>query len=579
MGVETVSSIYSAWDTADSAGSDLTGTMTADRASGPDIFSGQVNPVAAQPQGFAGVDYASTLGAPAPSPAAARLGGYQAQQQMQRQEQAPAFKSYKVKSDGSVAIETDQQTLADVFAQLTDLKQMKTAAMARVAQLQQQEASGSPLIDALSQISGHLAANDPTMPGWVRALGAANLQMGPQGIRRRREEEEAKVARLGTGIAEIGLQAEKLSEYRSAQEEAGKRLGLEERRVAVAEKAQAATELNQKLDNFRSDLRPVMDVVGRNGIFNADQEAAIRETAKKHPDLPPAAVEAEIAKAKGNAAARKAEIDRAAAAAKANRIASASDYASKLAAQEGKQIRGQVVRANLAQAGKMADAARIDEKEAIRLQGLNEMTIAADRMAENLANDPTWQGVIAGRVAETAKLTTAQQRVISDSADLFVKKMSSLGISFAKTSDAEMKKILATVPTATMTVGQAKRLLQILDDEGRRAAEFIAQRNWAEPADQLAAALPAKYRDAGVRAHAAKTKTLTPQQRLAVGLSTGDDELVLSEVERAIAGAPGGAPAKTQPQNSTRPGEIRMATPTTAPKDDPFGLKGFLPKR
>lgn len=560
-----MSSNYSPWETSDSAGADLTGTMTADRASGPS-YGDILQPV---PQG-------------APQPSAtpnpvAMLGQFQAAQQEAQGQQMPFFRSLTLKADGSASIDTDQSALAEVFAQLTDLKQMKTAAMARVAQLQQQESSGSPILDALSQFAGNMAQNDPTMPGWVRALGATNLQMGPQGIKRERMAEEAKAFAYGKEISDTALQAEKIREYSETQKAKVAGDSLDARRLALMEREQESREKNQRLDNFRADLSPVLAVVKQTGLFNADQETAIRQTAANHEGLPPGAVEAEIAKAKGNAAAARAEKERVSAERRANTVLRASEYATRLAAQEGKQIRGQVVRANLSQAGKMADGARIDEKEALRLQGLNEMSIAADRMEADLASDPTWQGVIAGRVAETAKLTTAQQAVISNSADLFVKKMSSLGVSFAKTSDAEMKKILATVPTATMTVGQAKRLLAIINQEGQRAAEFIAQRNWAETPEALAASMPSKYRDAALRAHGEKVSRLTPQQRLAYGLATGDEGIVQSEVERAIAGSPGGTPIVGGPQRSQSsvPG---MATPKTN-KDDPEGLLSFLPKR
>lgn len=541
-----MSSVYSPWETSDSAGGDLTGTMSAP----------------------APPSYVEALQPQAPPDPMAALGQFQAAAVAQQQEQQPGILSYKTNAKtGTSTIEVTNGALAEVMAQLSDMKTMKTAAMARVAQLRQQEASGSPILDALSQIAGGLAANDPTMPGWVRALGATSLQMGPQGIKRERMAEEAKVLGLSKEIADTSLAAEKLSEYNATMQMKMRSDALESRRVAVAEKAQAATERNQIEDNYRADLRPVFDVIGKTGIFNADHETAIRQAAANHPGLPSTAVDSEIAKAKANAAAAKAEIDRKAKQRMAEIGQRASIYAGQIAAQEGKQIRGQVVRANLAQASKMAEGARIDEKEALRLQGLNEMAIAADRMKADLESDPTWQGVVAGRIAETAPLTTAQQKIISNSADLFVKKMSSLGISFAKTSDAEMKKILATVPTATMTVAQAKRLLQIMDDEGRRAAQFIAERNWAESPESIASALPDRYRSAGLEAHARKTSKLTPQQRLAYGLSTGDEGVVQQEVERAIAGTPGQPvlqpPAK---QNSTRPGEIRMAAPSGGKK-------------
>ena len=567
------------WNTSDNYGADLTGTLSGDTASGPEYMGAPaVAPVPAQPQGFAGVDYASTLGLP---PAGRenfeKLRAMGIQNGIQQNQPQQAITNYSINAKtGMAKLEMPQSALADVMAQLTDLQTMKSAAMARVAQLRQQEASGSPLIDALSQFAGNMAANDPTMPGWVRALGATNLAMGPQGIKRERMMEEQKAFQYGQAGANLALQAEKLSEYSETQKAKLAADSLEARKVAVAEKAQAANERNQIQDNFRSDLRPVFDEIKATGLFNADQESAIRATALNHPDLPKGAVEAEIAKAKGNAAAARAEIERKAAETRRNISLRASEYAGRLAAQEGKQIRGQVVRANLAQAGKLADEARLNEKEATRLNGLNEMAIAADRMTNDLAADPTWQGVIGGRIADT-QLTTEMQKKLSDSADLFVKKMGSIGLSFAKTSDAEMKKILATVPTATMTVKQANRLLEILDQEGKRTAEFLAARNWAESPEGIAAAIPGKYRDVALRAHADRQAKLTPQQRLAYGLATGDEVMVQSEVERSINGSPGGNKI-VGPPNSARPGEIRMAAPTVA-KDDPFGLKGFLPKR
>jgi hypothetical protein len=208
----------SAWDTSQPRGGSLEGTLGQQAA--------QTWGMGAPVPGSTGIEdvlaQQGTLDtAPPPSPVAA-LGQFQAARQAQQTDQQPFFNNLSFnQKTGTVKVEMPQGALADVMAQLTDLKTMKTAAMARVAQLQQQEASGSPLIDALSQISGHLAANDPTMPGWVRALGAANLQMGPQGIRRRREEEEAKVANLSKGIADIGMDAEKLQIAQAQRDLAG----------------------------------------------------------------------------------------------------------------------------------------------------------------------------------------------------------------------------------------------------------------------------------------------------------------------------------------------------------------------
>jgi hypothetical protein len=187
-------------ETSDSAGDTLIGTMTADRASGPPVPASYESVLPVQPQGQA---------APRPDPVAS-LGQFQAAQQAQKGQEAPPFKSITMKADGTFKMEGDQSMLAEVMGQLTDLKTMKTAAMARVAELRQQEASGSPLLDALSTFSGNMAANDPTLPGWVRALGATNLQMGPQGIRARREAEEQKALQLTKLTADTALDAAKL---------------------------------------------------------------------------------------------------------------------------------------------------------------------------------------------------------------------------------------------------------------------------------------------------------------------------------------------------------------------------------
>jgi hypothetical protein len=87
------------------------------------------------------------------------------------------------------------------------------------------------------------------MPGWVRALGAANLQMGPQGIRRRREAEEAKVANLSTGIADLAMNAEK---FNFAVQQAGQTNYLK-----AAELAQKVMEAGQP------DLKEFSKLMGR----------------------------------------------------------------------------------------------------------------------------------------------------------------------------------------------------------------------------------------------------------------------------------------------------------------------------
>jgi len=187
--------------TSEASGGSLVGTMSADRASGPQMPATyeQVLPVQSQE--------------PQATPDVAGLSRVQAQGLAQDGQQATFFNklSFNQKT-GEVNVSLDQSALAEVMGQLTDLKQMKTAAMARVAQLKQQEASGSPLIDALSTFAGNMAANDPKMPGWIRALGQTSLQMGPQGIRAKREAEEQKALQLTKLTADTALDAAKLED-------------------------------------------------------------------------------------------------------------------------------------------------------------------------------------------------------------------------------------------------------------------------------------------------------------------------------------------------------------------------------
>lgn len=213
--------------TSEASGGSLVGTMSADRASGPQMPATyeQVLPVQSQE--------------PQATPDVAGLSRVQAQGLAQDGQQAPPFKSITMKADGTFKMEGDQSMLAEVMGQLTDLKQMKMAAMARVAQLKQQEASGSPLIDALSTFAGNMAANDPKMPGWIRALGQTSLQMGPQGIRAKREAEENRVLKLGQTQAEIAqsLMANERADRQVALGERAFAAGQEEKALARVEKA------------------------------------------------------------------------------------------------------------------------------------------------------------------------------------------------------------------------------------------------------------------------------------------------------------------------------------------------------
>ena len=197
---------YSPYYTSEAAGETLNGTMVNDRASGPDVpltYETAVGPASA---------------VPAPSPGAApdygnmNIDEIQAARMAQKAqaEEPPSLQSIMLNADGSFTAKGSQRLLAELMGQQKDLNTMKAAAMARVAQLRQQESSGSPILDALSQIAGGMAANDPTMPGWVRALGATNLAMGPQGIKRERMMEENRALGLSKEIADTALGAERM---------------------------------------------------------------------------------------------------------------------------------------------------------------------------------------------------------------------------------------------------------------------------------------------------------------------------------------------------------------------------------
>ena len=206
----------SPYETADPRGASLTGTLGQEAA--------QTWGMGAPVPGTTGIAdvlaQAGTLAPEAPPPQAppstlerslAGLGAMQAEWQAAKQQSEPFFKKLSINPQtGQVDISTSQGALAEVMGQLKDLQTMKSAAMARVAQLRQQEASGSPLIDALSQFAGNMAANDPTMPGWVRALGATNLAMGPQGIKRERMMEENRALGLSKEISDTAISAERM---------------------------------------------------------------------------------------------------------------------------------------------------------------------------------------------------------------------------------------------------------------------------------------------------------------------------------------------------------------------------------
>lgn len=259
-----MSSNYSAWDTAENSGASLEGTMTADRASGPSIAD-MIGPGgAAPPPPRGGIPGGLMTMADQIERSLGGLGEYQARKMAEQEPEVPNFQSLTRKADGTTDIKgVSSKFLEDVMGQLTDLNTMKSAAMARVAQLKQQEASGSPILDALSQFAGNMAANDPTMPGWVRAMGATNLQMGPQGIKRERMAEEQKAIGLSGDIASMSLSAAKL------QDEQQQRQFAEAQRTA----ALAASTEKAKLDATFKAHDDAYNMITQSGEFDASATA------------------------------------------------------------------------------------------------------------------------------------------------------------------------------------------------------------------------------------------------------------------------------------------------------------------
>jgi len=242
FGLATVESESSPWQTSQAPGASLEGTLGQQAAQTWGMG-------APQPGNPFGLEDALTIAGQQqarPDPVAS-LGQFQAQMVQAREPEPPPIGSITRKADGTTDLKgVSSQFLEDVMAQMNDLKTMKAAAMARVAQLRQQEASGSPILDALSQFAGGMAANDPTMPGWVRALGATNLQMGNQGLERKRLMEEQKVLQLGQSQAQM---ANVLLENQRAE----RQLGLQEKSFEAAQENKKAVLIEGR----------VKDVLGR----------------------------------------------------------------------------------------------------------------------------------------------------------------------------------------------------------------------------------------------------------------------------------------------------------------------------
>lgn len=538
-----MSSTYSPWNTSSSAGASLEGTLAAGgdiigpiQSSGP--YEAYPAELQQEQQGSPFANQIDLLG---------QLGQQMAQSQQQPE---AAIQNYSINAKtGMAKIEIPQSALAEVMGQLTDLKTMKTAAMARVAQLRQQEASGSPLLDALSQFAGNMASNDPTMPGWVRALGQTNLQMGSQGIKRERMAEEQRAFAYGKELSDTSLAAMRFSELEEARREKREGTDLEERRVAVLEQNAKTSARNTALDNFRADMTPVLTSARQTGLFTPEHETAIRSLKERHPDMSDTDIEREINLAKGTAKAAFSEKERVQKARAAEATAKAGAALNRVAAANGMRVNTLVQTEQVKAGARQASAAKVDAKEAARIEGLH--NLAAD--VEGLEKDNWWQGVISGKIAQGAPLTTEQQMLVATRARAFVSKMQTMGLSFAKTSEKEMEKILATVPQPGQTQGAMKQLMALMDRDARRAAAEIGEFNWGETTDSIAQMFPARYVDSAVEAHQRKLQSLTPQQRMGLGIINGDDDEIAAGLSR-ISGS-------TQPQNSTRPGEIRMATP------------------
>src|SRR5574340_776110 len=153
----------SSWDTSSTPG--IAGALTPQSERD---YAAEMPAMASQTFGMEGAPIPASQPTQAPLEAAlGSLGQWQATQLAQQGQQQPPFQSLTMKADGTFKMEGSQSMLADVMGQLKDLQTMKTAAMARVAQLRQQEVPcivvGGELIPSmlelrLDEISGIYAA-------------------------------------------------------------------------------------------------------------------------------------------------------------------------------------------------------------------------------------------------------------------------------------------------------------------------------------------------------------------------------------------------------------------------------------
>jgi hypothetical protein len=129
-------------------------------------------------------------------------------------------------------------------------------------------------------------------------------------------------------------------------------------------------------------------------------------------------------------------------------------------------------------------------------------------------------------------------------------------LSFAKTSEKEMEKILATVPQPGQTKEAVKQIIALMERDARRAAKELGQNNWAETPQTIAERFPQEYVEDALAGYSAATQRLTRTQKLGKGILQGDDELIAE----GLSGARGAvAPQEPRPHGWAP----NIATPTT----------------
>lgn len=558
-----MSANYSPWETSNFAGSSLEGTMAVDRASGPsiaDVMEQPPPPEEPPQQASPFADQLSLLG----------QFGQQMAQSQQPPEAAIQNITFNAKT-GMAKLEMPQSALAEVMGQLTDLKTMKAAAMAQVAKYRQQEASGSPILDALSQFAGGMAANDPTMPGWVQALGRTSLSMGNQGIEKKRMLEEQRVLQYGEASAGLAQQLMQARAQQQKQQEIDSdrdaSRAIAQQNADTAKANAASTDAARKATIIDRDIKPITDVAKTTGIWN-DGVAKTIDAIGAANGMSPKEIEAEkkkaetIADSSAKRIRQKQDFDSAQLVARTR--ANAEMLVGLAGIREGMAQRRTIFAGEIGAASTLIKDRRLDDSDEAKIKGLNDVSKIITRLDEGLKDDPTWQGPAMGWIAKKTFWTSGQQRLVTDVAKATLATMEQKGLSFAKTSDRENLLLAASMPSERMTPEIMAKAIASMEAQMQYNAKFLASSKYCANPDLLIGRLPERWQAEAAAAYNETVSKLSPVEKLARDFALGNTDGI---TERAV--QIGGAIAPVG-QNAGKP--------PAAPAAKPPAAKGAAPK-